>query len=93
MRALKIALGVSMVGLGVVGLFLPFLQGVLFLLIGLGILSSESRRVRRLLDRLRNRYPDVSAAERRAMRWLKEKLHVGTDREGGSDQGTGEPKA
>jgi uncharacterized membrane protein YbaN (DUF454 family) len=42
---------------GVVGLFVPILQGIILILIGLSILSKSSRRVRRLLDFLRARYP------------------------------------
>jgi len=70
-RALKIAAGIFMLVLGFVGLFLPFLQGVLFMLIGLALLSTESERVRRLLDRVRARYPEVHAAERRLLAKVK----------------------
>jgi uncharacterized membrane protein YbaN (DUF454 family) len=51
-------LGWFLVGLGVVGLFLPFLQGLLFIMIGLAILSSRNTTVKRLLDLLEKRYPD-----------------------------------
>lgn len=70
-RFVKIAAGVFMLGLGVVGLFLPFLQGILFMLIGLALLSTESRRVKGVLDRLRVRYPEVHAMERRFLEKLK----------------------
>jgi uncharacterized membrane protein YbaN (DUF454 family) len=70
-RLVKILAGFFMVGLGVVGLFLPFLQGVLFILVGLAILSSESRRVRHVLDRLRARFPDVHRLERHMIERLK----------------------
>jgi len=43
--------------LGILGLFLPFLQGVLFLVIGLAILSSRSEIIRRFLKHLEERYP------------------------------------
>lgn len=43
--------------LGVVGLFLPFLQGILFILVGLAILSSRSESIKRLLKHLEERYP------------------------------------
>jgi len=43
--------------LGVFGLFLPFLQGILFILIGLAILSSRSEIIKRLLRHLEERYP------------------------------------
>lgn len=52
-RVGKIVLGAGCLALGVVGLFLPFLQGILFLIIGLTLLSSESDRARRLLAWLR----------------------------------------
>jgi uncharacterized membrane protein YbaN (DUF454 family) len=43
--------------LGIIGLFLPFLQGILFILIGLAILSSRSELIKRLLKQLEERYP------------------------------------
>ena len=46
--------------LGIAGLFLPILQGVLFLLVGLFILSSVSPWAARLLDRIRKRFPRIS---------------------------------
>lgn len=46
--------------LGIAGLVLPVLQGILFLLIGLALLSNTSPWAARLLLRLRNRFPAVS---------------------------------
>ncbi|HXF40434.1 MAG TPA: PGPGW domain-containing protein [Blastocatellia bacterium] len=46
--------------LGILGLFLPILQGILFLLVGLLILSSVSPRAARLLHWLRRRFPRIS---------------------------------
>jgi uncharacterized membrane protein YbaN (DUF454 family) len=43
--------------LGILGLFLPILQGVLFIMIGLAILSSRSELVKRFLKHLEERYP------------------------------------
>jgi len=43
--------------MGILGLFLPFLQGILFILIGLAILSSYSALVKRFLKYLERRYP------------------------------------
>jgi uncharacterized membrane protein YbaN (DUF454 family) len=54
-RISRIVLGVACLVLGVVGLFLPFLQGILFLVIGLGLLSTESDRARRWLEWLKAR--------------------------------------
>ncbi len=43
--------------LGILGLFLPFLQGILFILIGLAILSTRSEIIKRFLKHLEERYP------------------------------------
>jgi uncharacterized membrane protein YbaN (DUF454 family) len=56
----KIALliiGWLFIGLGILGLFLPFLQGFLFIMIGLAILSSRSETVKRFLRYLEERHP------------------------------------
>ncbi len=72
-RIAILALGWVFILFGIVGLFLPILQGILFLLIGLALLSIESVTARRLLERLRARYPGLSEridlAEQRARRW------------------------
>jgi uncharacterized membrane protein YbaN (DUF454 family) len=52
-------IGWLFIGLGVIGLFLPFMQGVLFILIGLAILSSRSEIIRRFLRHLEERHPHL----------------------------------
>ena len=52
--------GWTFIVLGVLGLFLPILQGILFLLIGLFLLSKESARARMFRQWLRRRYPKLS---------------------------------
>jgi uncharacterized membrane protein YbaN (DUF454 family) len=52
-------IGWSFVVLGILGLFLPFLQGVLFIVIGLAILSSRSQMIRRFLKYLEEHYPHL----------------------------------
>jgi len=52
-------IGWLFIGLGVIGLFLPFMQGILFILIGLAILSSRSEIIRRFLNHLEERYPHL----------------------------------
>jgi len=47
--------GVSLLLLGIVGLVLPGLQGILFLLAGLAILSSHSALARRVQEALKSR--------------------------------------
>ena len=49
--------GWSFILIGIVGLFLPILQGILFLLIGLLVLSKESKWAKDLLHRIEKRYP------------------------------------
>jgi uncharacterized membrane protein YbaN (DUF454 family) len=60
-RALIHAVGWLFILLGLAGLVLPVLQGILFLLVGLLILSRESAFAHRILMRLRHRFPGVAA--------------------------------
>ena len=53
--------------LGILGLFLPVLQGILFLLIGLSLLSNSSPWAARLLQRVRERFPKISKTYDEAM--------------------------
>jgi uncharacterized protein len=46
---------------GIAGLFLPFLQGILFLLIGLMILSKEYHWAKSFINRIRSRFPKLDA--------------------------------
>jgi uncharacterized membrane protein YbaN (DUF454 family) len=56
-RIAILVVGWVCVGLGIVGLFLPLLQGLLLVGFGLWLLSKESRTVRELTNRLKKRYP------------------------------------
>ncbi|MEX2644007.1 MAG: PGPGW domain-containing protein [Acetobacterales bacterium] len=58
--------GWLMILLGIVGLVLPFLQGILFLAIGVYLLSLESVWVKRRLDRLEQRYPQLYTTREKA---------------------------
>jgi uncharacterized membrane protein YbaN (DUF454 family) len=53
--------------LGILGLFLPILQGILFLLIGLSLLSNSSPWAARLLGKARERFPKISKTYDEAM--------------------------
>ena len=53
-------LGWAFILLGIAGLVLPILQGILFLLIGLSLLSNQSPWAARLLQKLRDRFPRIS---------------------------------
>src|SRR5262245_5204302 len=46
--------------LGIVGLVLPILQGILFILVGLFLLSSVSPWAAKPLHRIRTRFPRIS---------------------------------
>ncbi|HEX9702421.1 MAG TPA: PGPGW domain-containing protein [Rhodospirillales bacterium] len=68
--------GWTFVVLGVLGLFLPILQGVLFLLIGLYLLSRELAVARWYRQYLRRRYPKLAvqmdkARDRAATVWRR----------------------
>ena len=60
-RWLILLTGWGFILLGIAGLFLPVLQGILSLVIGLVILSSEYVWAHSLLTKLRKRFPKVSA--------------------------------
>jgi uncharacterized membrane protein YbaN (DUF454 family) len=74
-RILVLIAGWGFILLGIVGLFLPVLQGVLFLLVGLIILSSEYAWAHRLLGKLRERFPKIGRtadhATGKATAWLR----------------------
>lgn len=57
-----LGLGWFFILLGIAGLFLPVLQGVLFLCIGLILLSRRSARVRWLVQRAGRRWPKFRRA-------------------------------
>lgn len=82
-RWLVLITGWGFVALGVAGLFLPFLQGVLFLLVGITILSTEYVWAHKLLQKLRRRFPSLTrrldAAKLRASAWLKRLLPSKSD--------------
>lgn len=59
-KALALVVGWAFILLGIVGLFLPIMQGILFLLIGLTILSSEYVWAHHLLGKVRARFPRIA---------------------------------
>ena len=60
-RIALLTLGWVLIILGVAGRFLPFLQGILFILAGLWVLSRESEWAHRLFVRLGERFPRTHA--------------------------------
>lgn len=61
--------------LGFLGLFLPILQGILFIMVGLALLSSRSQTVQRLVRSLEKRFPEhhrkVEVWQERIRRWFR----------------------
>jgi uncharacterized protein len=70
-RMALIVAGWLLLFLGAAGLFLPVLPGILFLLIGLSILSVEYDWARRWVLALRKRFP---AADRRLQDWMAKRV-------------------
>ena len=75
------ALGYAFLVLGVLGMFLPFLQGFLFLAIGLIILAKHASWAERLLDRFRAQHPKagllIDRAEIKAAGWWRRVVRFG----------------
>ena len=70
-RIAILTLGWLFILLGIAGMFLPVLQGFLFLFVGLLLLSRESALARRLLDWLRRRYPALARQMDGAEAWTR----------------------
>ncbi|MDO8552035.1 MAG: PGPGW domain-containing protein [bacterium] len=60
-RALVLSAGVIFLILGVVGLGTPFLQGILFIAIGLTLLSIASVKARRWIELHTKRFPRIQS--------------------------------
>ena len=92
-RITKVIIGLAFLGLGVVGLFLPVLQGILFIFIGLAILATESRRVHRFLERLKQLHPGpwerAEAMKRWLSSWVKAKPDGKSAKKASCEEGSG----
>lgn len=67
-RILLETAGWSLIVLGVAGLILPVLPGIIFLLIGLTLLSAKHNWAQRWIAHLRDRFP---RADRQLQRFLR----------------------
>jgi len=74
-KIVQLILGWSLLFLGVIGLFLPILQGVLFIMLGLIVLSWHMPWAERLLHRLRDRFPKQHAAMHEWMDRARRRLY------------------
>jgi len=70
-RVVVLILGWTLIAIGVVGLFVPILQGILVIMLGLYVLSRESRVARGWLAKLQRRYPKIHAKARRVKQRVK----------------------
>lgn len=61
MRIVMLGVGYGFLTLGALGLFLPILQGFLFIAVGLLILARYAAWAQRLLDRAKERHPRVAS--------------------------------
>ncbi len=93
-RAVILVVGWAFILLGIAGLFLPVLQGILFLLIGLFILSSEYVWAHNLLQKLKKRFPKFAAqfdaAKEKAEQKMARIIHRGKQAKAGSAKMGGE---
>ncbi len=80
-RVLVLIVGWIFILVGIAGLFLPVIQGILCLLIGLMILSTEYVWAHHLLRKLRERFPKIAAlsdqAAEKAQKWISRLTHRG----------------
>jgi uncharacterized membrane protein YbaN (DUF454 family) len=56
-HTVKIVIGIALIPVGIVGLFIPVLQGVLVLMLAFALLASEIPAFAKIRDELRRRYP------------------------------------
>ncbi|MBE9546986.1 MAG: hypothetical protein IMF10_05790 [Proteobacteria bacterium] len=58
-RVLRYVIGLTFIVLGIIGCFLPILQGILFLIIGIITLAPEVPVFQKILSRLQEKYPVI----------------------------------
>jgi uncharacterized protein len=73
-KIILLTLGWLFVLVGIAGLFLPLLQGILFIFIGLIILSKESKVARDILHHLKEKHPGLFDAATKLRQRLVTKL-------------------
>jgi uncharacterized membrane protein YbaN (DUF454 family) len=73
-RVVVLVVGWMLIAFGIVGLFLPVLQGVLFILLGLYVLSRESETAHRWLQSGRKRYPHLDGKIKEWGHWWRRRF-------------------
>ncbi len=69
-KKLVLVAGILFIILGLVGLVLPFLQGFLFLAIGVILLSLHSPKIRAWTDTHTVKYPKIHATIQKVEKWI-----------------------
>ncbi len=81
-RILILIVGWIFILVGIAGLFLPVIQGILCIVIGLIILSTEYVWAHKLLQKLKNKFPKIAHASEeatdKAEKWFRRMFHRGT---------------
>ena len=81
-RILVLIVGWIFILVGIAGLFLPVIQGILCIVIGLIILSTEYVWAHKLLQKLKNKFPKIAHASEeaaeKAEKWFRRVFHRGT---------------
>ena len=80
-KIILLTLGWLFVLLGIAGLFLPLLQGILFIFIGLIVLSKESKTAKDILHQLKEKHPGPFEAVTKLRQRLGNILQNWTSRE------------
>ncbi len=70
-RILRWTLGVIFLILGILGLFLPVLQGILFLAIAALLFPLDFPVINRWINQLAHRFPPLKLPVRKARQWVK----------------------
>lgn len=84
-RILVKTAGIVLVVLGILGLALPFLQGILFLAIGLVLLSISSPKARRWIASHTIRYPKFHTLVQKTEKWITDVIGIVDEEESHSD--------
>lgn len=69
-KILVLAIGSIFIIFGLLGLFLPFLQGILFLIIGLFIISFCFPKVRLWINEHPKKYPRIFPIIEKVEKWM-----------------------
>jgi len=69
-KALILTLGIIFIILGLFGLVLPFLQGFIFLAVGLVLVSFSFPRIRLTINKHAKRHPHLSSIVNKTESWI-----------------------